>query len=92
MDKRQEFYSNLKNNLNKNHTWPGVYLFKFIIPDEPTKLARVQELFEEEASIQYKKSRKGNFISVSGKEIMMNADEVIERYQKAENIQGIIML
>ncbi|MDZ7774371.1 MAG: hypothetical protein U5L09_01535 [Bacteroidales bacterium] len=92
MDKYREFYNKLKATLDKNHTWPGIYLFKFIIPDEPTKLARVQELFDEEASVHYKKSRKGNFISVSGKEMMMNADEVIERYRKAENIQGIIML
>lgn len=92
MQTNEEFYNKLRINLNKNHTWPGVYLFKFIIPDHPQKLARVQELFDAEATVSYKSSRKGNYISVSGKEMMMNAEEVIARYQKAEKIEGIIML
>lgn len=92
MPNREDFYNKLKTNLDKNHTWPSVYLFKFIIPDNAQKLARVQELFDAEASVSYKKSRKGNYISISGREMMMSAEDVIYRYQKAEKIEGIIML
>lgn len=92
MADREAFYKKLKTNLDKNHTWPGIYLFKFIIPDDPVKFSRVQALFDAEASVEYKKSRKGNYISISGREVMMSAEEVISRYQKAEKIEGIIML
>ncbi|HKK09445.1 MAG TPA: DUF493 family protein [Bacteroidales bacterium] len=92
MSKRVEFYNKLKTTLNKNHNWPSVYLYKFIIPDESEKFDRVLKLFDAEASVSYKKSRKGNFISISGKEMMMSAEDVIYRYQKAEKIEGIIML
>jgi putative lipoic acid-binding regulatory protein len=67
-------------------------LFKFIVPDNPLALSRVQALFHEKTQLQYKKSIKGNYISVSGKELMMNAQEVISRYHKAEKIEGIVML
>ncbi|MCF8338965.1 MAG: DUF493 family protein [Bacteroidales bacterium] len=87
-----EFYAKLRKHLNNIHTWPSVYLFKFIIPDEPTRLTQVQQLFGEEASLDYTKSRKGNYISVSGKEVMFSADEVINRYKKAQTIEGVIML
>jgi len=89
---RSEFYAKLRKHLNKIHTWPSVYLFKFIIPDDPTRITQVQQLFGEEAYLNYTKSRKGNYISISGKEVMMNADEVINRYRKAQTIEGVIML
>lgn len=89
---RSEFYSKLKTNLNKIHSWPTVYLFKFIIPDDPKRVSQVQQLFGHEASLNYTKSRKGNYISISGREVMMSADEIIHRYIKAEGIEGIIML
>lgn len=89
---QRDFYEKLKVQLNHIHHWPSVYLFKFIIPDDPTRLTQVQQLFGEEASLDYTKSRKGNYISVSGKEVMFSADEVINRYKKAQTIEGVIML
>ncbi len=89
---KSEFYGKLKKQLNNIHKWPSVYLFKFIIPDDPTRITQVQQLFGEEAYLKYTKSRKGNYISISGKEVMMSADEIINRYRKAQSIQGVIML
>lgn len=89
---RSEFYTKLRRSLNKIHSWPSVYLFKFIIPDDPKRISQVQQLFGEEAYLNYTKSRKGNYISISGKEVMMSADEVINRYRKAQSIEGVIML
>lgn len=85
-------YSGLKEKLNRAHAWPSVYMFKFIVPDEPDKLAQVQSLFSGDAEVSYKKSRKGNFISVTGKEVMLSAEEVIRKYKQAESIQDIIAL
>jgi len=89
---KSDFYAKLRKQLNNIHSWPSVYLFKFIIPDDPKKITQVQQLFGEDAYLDYTKSRKGNYISISGKEVMMSADEVINRYRKAQTIEQVIML
>lgn len=85
-------YSGIREKLNQNHSWPSVYMFKFIVPDKPQLLDQVQKLFSEEAEVTYKTSRKGNYISVTGKEIMISPEEVIRVYKKAESIQEVIAL
>lgn len=92
MSKKEAFYNNLKTNLNKNHAWPSVYMFKFIVPDNPELLTAVQRIFSAEAILDYKTSSAGKYISITGKEMMMSAEDVIQRYLKAEKIEGIIML
>lgn len=87
-----EFLKNLRNKLNNTTSFPSVYMFKFIVPDDPEKLVKVQNLFGSEAELSYNKSRSGNYICVTGKEVMLNADEVIRRYKKAFNIKKIISL
>jgi hypothetical protein len=85
-------YSGLREKLNKNHNWPSVYMFKFIVPDKPMLVDQVQKLFSEEAELKYRTSRKGNFISITGKEVMISAEEVIRVYKKAESIEEVIAL
>lgn len=85
-------YSGLKEKLNKYHSWPSVYMFKFIVPDDPRKLDQVQKLFTREAEVSYKTSKNGSFISVTGKELMLSADEIIRVYKKAEAIKDLISL
>ena len=85
-------YEGLKEKLNKVHSWPTVYMFKFIVPDYPQKLARVQALFSPEAEVYYKSSKNGNYISVTGKEVVLGPEEVIRVYQKAEDINDIVAL
>lgn len=76
----------------KDGEWPRVYFFKFIIPSDNKKLALVEALFGDEAKVNIKQSSKGNYVSVSAKELMLNADNVIERYKKASKIEGLIAL
>ena len=72
--------------------WPSVYLFKFIVPNDNEKMALVSALFDENANISYHTSSKGNYVSVSVKEVMLSGDSVIEIYEKAVKIEGIISL
>ena len=73
--------------------WPNLYLFKFIIPNDNEKLALVTSLFDPEtAQISYHQSGKGNYVSVSVKEVAMSVDAIIEKYQKASQIKGVISL
>ena len=88
---KQDF-SSLREKLEANKDWPRVYFFKFIVPSDNQKLAQVEALFGPEAQVSLKQSSKGNFVSVSAKELMLNADGVIERYEKASKIEGLMAL
>lgn len=85
-------FSNLREKLIQSGEWPRVYFFKFIIPADNKKLALVEALFGPEAKVSIKQSNKGNYLSVSAKELMLSADRVIERYEKASEIKGLIAL
>lgn len=72
--------------------WPRLYFFKFIAPSDSKTLALVTGLFNDENNITLRPSRKGNYMSVSVKEVMMSAAAVIEIYEKAAKIKGVISL
>lgn len=72
--------------------WPSVYYFKFIVPNESDKVARVGNLFGDTAEMNLQPSKNNNYISVSAKEMMLTSESVIEIYQKASTIEGIISL
>ncbi len=85
-------FSSLREKLEENDDWPRVYFFKFIVPSDNQKLAQVEALFGSEAQVSLKQSSKGNFVSVGAKELMLSADRVIERYEKAAQIEGLMAL
>ncbi len=92
-DKREGKYSKLLAQLEEGFEWPTVYMFKFIVPASHKKLAKVENLFNSrEAQISIRESRKGNFISVTAKEMMLSPQKVIDRYEQAEEIEGLIAL
>ncbi len=72
--------------------WPEVYLFKFIIQNTPEKLAQATALFDETAEINFHTSSNEKYVSVSAKEMMIDVDSVIRKYEKAALIEGIISL
>ncbi len=85
-------FTTLKEKLEANGDWPRVYFFKFIVPSDNKKLAQVEALFGPEAKVNLRQSSKGNFVSVSAKELMLCADRVIERYKAASKIGGVMAL
>ena len=93
MEDKKAKYEKLKEQLGQSTTWPSLYMFKFIVPAENEKIAQVEGLFNtKESQIQIRESRKGNFVSITAKEMMMSPDKVIERYLEAEGIEGLISL
>lgn len=72
--------------------WPQVYMFKFIAPNDSDKVAKLTALFDEGADLQIKQSSTGKFSSVGAKEMMLSAESVIEKYKKASEIEGVILL
>ena len=72
--------------------WPNVYLFKFIIPNQPEQIAQVTALFDETSEITFHPSSNKKYTSVSVKELMLDVDSIIDKYRKAAVIEGIISL
>jgi hypothetical protein len=73
-------------------SWPDVYLFKFIVPNESDKVAQVSALFNDSSDLVFHPSRNGNYISVSAKELMLDVNSILEKYIQASKIKGLIAL
>ena len=84
-------FDNLKLQLEQE-TWPGVYLFKFIVPNDSESVAKVNALFGDSSDLVMHASRNGKYMSISVKELMFNVDSIITVYEKASLIKGIISL
>ena len=85
IDSREEFIRML----DQEHQWPTWYLFKFIVPRG--KEQQLVELFPEgQATV--KASSKGNYRSVTSKIMMSSANEVLDIYEKARQIEGVLAL
>lgn len=72
--------------------WPNIYLFKFIVPNDNHHLAQVTALFDINSNISYHHSGSGKYVSLSAKEIMLSAADIIAVYKRAVQIPGIISL
>lgn len=93
MQDKKAFYTKLKLQLEDTTTFPAKYLYKFIVPTDGKQVDEVQALFNNGgAVINTKKSKTGKYVSVSIHLTVKSSDEVIEYYQKAEVIKGIISL
>lgn len=75
-----------------NMTFPSVYMFKFIIKSELRKIALIENLFEDDAEISHKESEKGNYMSITVKQVVMSVDEIIATYEKVAKIEGVMII
>ena len=73
-------------------SFPYIYMFKFIIKADNKTMALVEVIFDDDADIIQKQSTKGNFISITVKQVVMNIDEIISIYEKAAEIEGVMSL
>ena len=73
-------------------SFPYVYLFKFIIKADNKSMALVEVMFDSDAEIIQKQSSKGNYISITVKQVVLSVDEIIAIYKKASEIEGVITL
>lgn len=78
--------------LDQVHEWPAVYMFKFILEPDEERLKAVLALFPPEAEVLRKYSKAGKYLGLTVNEVMLNADEVVARYDRASKIEGVIVL
>lgn len=88
----EEAKDRLRQTLQKVHDWPSVYMYKFIFEPDQDRLDRLIALFPPESEILRKYSSSGKYLSITVKEVMMSAEDVVARYDKASEIQGVITL
>jgi hypothetical protein len=87
-----EQFEKLREQLNKQTTWPTIYMFKFILTANNRNIALVTSKFSDEAIITQKQSDQGKYISITIKEVMLSADAIIQKYLEMEGIEGLISL
>lgn len=87
----ENIYAKLREQLELQ-PWPNVYLFKFIVPNDSERVARVTALFNDSDDLQLQPSKTGKYISVGAKELMLDVDSIIEKYMQAAKIEGLISL
>lgn len=89
----EDFYSRFKEQLDKEHIFPGNYMFKFIIPTESKKVAQLHKIFDHGgASFSMKESKNGKYTSITITMYVTDSISVIEYYKEASSIEGIVML
>ncbi len=89
----EEFYARLREQLWENTNWPSNYLYKFIVPTDTDKINHITKIFDNTgAVIESKKSKKGNYTSISITVNLKNPDEVIAKYKEVSVIEGVISL
>lgn len=84
-----EWWENFKKLLDDQNEWPTEYLFKFIVPKAGR--ASMKELFGDQEII-VRASTRGNYLSITARRIVQSADEVIDVYEQAGRIDGVISL
>ena len=72
--------------------WPNVYLFKLIGPNNSEVVAKITALFDDGTDLHYQASKTGKYISISVKEMMMDVDSIIAKYEQAALIEGVMTL
>jgi uncharacterized protein len=78
-----------KEKLDSFYAWPALYPFKFIVKaGQEEELRRMFPLHTDSS----KSSKNGNYTSITFQMMMPSADAVVEVYQKAATIEGIIAL
>jgi putative lipoic acid-binding regulatory protein len=91
--KSDDFYSRFYDQLLESQSWPGIYLFKFIVKAESQHLNKLKKFFNNlNPNFSEKSSSKNTFISLSVKVKMDNPEIVIHIYKKAGDLEGIIVL
>jgi len=82
---RQSF----KEKLEAQNAFPTLYMFKFIVPSgSETEVAAL--LPNNKMSL--KTSSKGKYVSATIKAMMPNSDAILDVYEKASKIEGVIAL
>jgi len=90
---QEEFYTKLKKTLEETTVFPTKYVFKFIVSSDMKIIKEVENLFNHlGAVIEKKASKNGKYTAITIQVEMKSSDRIIQKYQEAGRIEGIISL
>ena len=89
MEKKEFDKENFKEKLEASGEFHQLYMFKFIVPNG--KENEVAALFPKH-ELTTKVSSGGKYVSTTAQAMMQNADQIINIYEKAAQIEGLISL
>lgn len=81
--------NSFREQLDLHYAWPSLYIFKFIVPKGREE--EVKRLFPQHDTVE-KLSKQGNYASITVQMMMPSSDAVIEIYEQAATIEGLIAL
>jgi uncharacterized protein len=81
--------ANFREKLESHYAWPALYTFKFIVPTG--KEEEVKNLFPNHTTSE-KLSKNGKYTSITINMMMPSSNAVIEVYQAASVIEGLLAL
>ncbi|MEX1001838.1 MAG: DUF493 family protein [Crocinitomicaceae bacterium] len=76
----------------EGYNYPMVYPFKFIFLEDQDKLVQIKNVFDETAEFSVKASKEGKYTAITIKQMMLNAEDIISKYEQMEKIKGVITL
>lgn len=84
-----QFTDSFKEKLDNTHSFPTLYVFKFIV--KPNQVEQVEKLFPKH-EVLLKPSSGGKYVSTTIKIMAGSSQEIIDYYKEAATIEGIISL
>ena len=91
--KSEDFYLRFEKQLEESQSWPGSYLFKFILKDEGGELETLKTILSNlNGNLTQKSSTNNKFISISFKYFASSPSDVIKIYKDVSVIDEIISL
>jgi uncharacterized protein len=81
--------NSFREKLDQHYAWPSLFMFKFIVPTGREQ--EVKDLFPRHETSD-KLSKNGNYTSITVQMMMQSTDAVIDVYQRASKIPGIVAL
>ncbi|WP_167616017.1 DUF493 family protein [Maribellus sediminis] len=85
-------YKNLRYRLMENNNWPLKYMFKFITPNHDGKVDQIKALLPNSGKTTFKHTSNLKHVSVTCIALMDSADQIVEITEKADKIEGVIVL
>ena len=91
--KDESFYQRFHQQLLETSSWPGVYVFKFIVPASGNAQQTLENLFSKDVvEISVRASSKGTYSSISVQGNFKSTTVIIDKYKEAAKIPNIIKL
>lgn len=85
----EKWLNSFREKLDNHYAWPSLYTFKFIVPKGKEEVVRKMFPMHNPSE---RSSKNGNYTSFTVQMMMPSTESVIEIYQTASSIEGIIAL